>query len=99
MNQTDIMPAPEINVPVLPHSKWEREHHEFQNLLPSLLKTHRGKYVAIHNGKLVGAGDEQARVALEAYSNWGYVPIYVGLVTDNPQPIRIASPRLPRADA
>jgi hypothetical protein len=97
MNQTDIMPAPEIGIAFVPDAKWEREYRAIVHLLPSLLPTYCDKFVAIHNGKVVGSGDDQAEVALAAYSQWGYVPIYVGLVSDVPQPaVRVASPRLHR---
>jgi hypothetical protein len=99
MSQIDIIPAPEICVPTIPPSKWQREHEEFLRLLPALLATHRGKFVAVHDGKVVGSGEDQTEVALQAYSEWGYVPIFVGLVTDSPPPfVRIASPRQPRTN-
>jgi hypothetical protein len=100
MNQVDIIPAPEISELVIPQSKWDREHREFLRLLPTLLPTHRGQYVAIHDGKVVGSGEDQIKVALRAYSEWGYVPIFVGLVTDSPQAVaRVASPRQPRVNS
>ena len=95
MIETTAMPAPEIYSVAFSNTKWDREYREFLRLLPSLLLTHRGKFVAIHDGRVVETGDDHARVALDAYARWGYVPMYVGLVTDAPQPVvRIASPRL-----
>jgi hypothetical protein len=100
MSQTHIMPAPEIYPTVVPESKWEREHRAFLRLLPSLLATHRDKFVAVHDGKVVGSGDDQTEVALSAYAQWGYVPIFVGRVSEVPQPpTRVASPRLHRPDS
>jgi hypothetical protein len=96
MSETDILPAPEIesSAPVEP-SKWEREKRAFRRLLPDLLKTHRGQYVAIHNEQVVGSGPDQFELARESYQRFGYVPIYVGLITDEPaRPVRIPSPRL-----
>jgi hypothetical protein len=99
MNQADIIPAPEISALAIPPSKWDRERCEFLRLLPTLLATHRGQFVAIHDGRVVGSGDDQIQVALQAYSEWGYVPIFVGLVTDSPQAVaRVASPRHPRVN-
>jgi hypothetical protein len=95
MIQSDIMPAPQIDAVAFSTTKWNREYREFLRLLPSLLPTHRGQFVAIHDGNVVETGDDQTKVALSAYAKWGYIPMYVGLVTDTPEPlIRIASPRL-----
>jgi hypothetical protein len=95
MNETKTLPAPVIDFntpatskePHKPHPKWEREYQAFQKLLPQLLETYRDKYVAIHEEKVVESGDDLVSVALRAYKNYGYVPILVDLVTDQPKPI------------
>jgi hypothetical protein len=99
MSQADILPAPVLPRPV--QDKWRREQQAFRRLLPELLKTHLGQYVAVHEGQVVDSGDDQLAVAGRAYAQFGYVPIYVGLVTDQPIPVsRIPSPRvLPNEDA
>jgi len=85
MNQPEILPAPQIEAPIPAEaSKWEREKQAFRLLLPSLLLDHRGQYVAIHDGQVVGSGPDQIALARDAYRRFGYVPIYVGLVTDQP---------------
>jgi hypothetical protein len=95
MNDTEIMAAPVINLPVKMPTKFEREMAAFHRLLPALLKDYRNRYVAIHDEKVVGSGDNIVEVAKKAYKEFGYQPIYVDLVTDEPQnPIRIASPRI-----
>jgi hypothetical protein len=82
-------------LPTPPENKWRREQSAFRRLLPELLKTHRNQYVAIHEGTVVESGDDKLAVARRAYARWGYVPIYVSLVTDEPQPvIRMRSLRL-----
>ena len=90
-----------INVQFAPHreprNKWERERAAFLDLLPTFLPDYRGKYVAIHDGAVAAVADDPIAAAMEAYTKHGYVPIHVGLVTDQPQPlIRIPSPRLPK---
>ena len=67
-----------------PSDKWKREKDAFQRLLPVLLTTHRGQYVAIHEGQVVDAGTDQLDVAMRVLSRIGNVPIHVGLVTDHP---------------
>jgi hypothetical protein len=77
-----------------PETKFQKERRAFQALLPILLPTHRDKYVAIHNGEVVESGDDRISVVERAYDNYGYIPIYVGLVTDQPiPPVRLPSVR------
>ena len=45
--------------------------------------------------RVIAEGPDQIEVAKQAYARAGYVPIYVGLVTNEPpRPVRIPSPRL-----
>ncbi len=93
MIQLDALPAPVLPLPL--KDKWRHEQEAFRRLLPELLKTHRNQYVAIHAGKVVESGPDKLAVAERAYAQFGYVPIYVSHVTDQPQlPCRIPSPRL-----
>jgi nicotinamide riboside kinase len=66
MNQTDVIPAPQITPVVVPNSKWEQERRAFAELLPELLSTHRDNFVAIHGGAVVGSGDDRTEVAMAA---------------------------------
>ncbi len=93
MSESEMLPAPVLPTP--PETKWRREYRAFLKLQPQLLATHRGKYVAVHEGQVVESGDDNIAVAMRAYERFGYVPIYVQLVTDEPpEVIRIPSPRL-----
>jgi hypothetical protein len=97
---TQLVTIPPPSLPTPPESKWRREQQAFRQLLPELLKTHRGRYVALHEGQVVESGDDKLAVAGRAYARFGYVPIYVSLVTDAPAPlVRIPTPRIlsPRA--
>lgn len=90
MVDTQIMPAPDVAPSATPLDKLEREAIAFGRLLPSLLPQYRNRYVAIHEGKVVGSGDDLVTVARAAYAKLGYQPVYVDLVTDGPtQPARI----------
>jgi hypothetical protein len=98
MSSTDLLPAPTL--PLQPEDKWRKEQRAFHRLLPELLRTHRDQFVAIHEEKLVESGWDKLEVAGRAYARFGYVPIFVSLVTDEPpKPIRIPSPRLLRDGA
>ncbi|HEY2156277.1 MAG TPA: DUF5678 domain-containing protein [Isosphaeraceae bacterium] len=96
MSDTTIHDAPDLSLGEPQDDAWRRDQRAFADMLPSLLATHRGQYVAVHDGKVVASGPALVEVALEAYGRVGYVPVYVDLVTDQlQQPARIPSPRLP----
>ncbi len=76
------LPAPEL-------PKGEREYRAFLRLLPELLVTHRGKYVAVHNGQVVDSDTDDVALILRVQAKVGYVPIHVGLVTDFQPLVRI----------
>jgi hypothetical protein len=95
MSEAIIYPAPDLDLRSTPETPYERERRAFREMLPELLKTHFGQYVTIHEGRIVASGPDEIAVAMEAYSRVGYVPLYLGHVTDEPQrPARIPSPRI-----
>ncbi len=53
MSETITTPIFDVSVPVPALSKGEREHRAFLHMLPGLLATHRGKYVAVHEGQVM----------------------------------------------
>jgi len=67
----------------------------YWRLLPTLVSQYRDQYVAIHEGQVVASGTNQVELALRVYRQFGYVPIYVGLVSDEPwRMFRLPSPRV-----
>jgi hypothetical protein len=91
----ETLPAPVLQAP--PEDKFHKELQAFHRLLGELLQTHRGQYVAIHEGQVVDSGPDKLDVADRVYERFGYIPILVTLVADRPlKPIRIPSPRLIR---
>ena len=101
MNKIETLPAPELRfAPQVDATqvddKWEWERRAFLRMLPDLLVSYRDQFVAVHQGQVVVSGRDKISVALQAYREHGHVPIYVGLVSDQPpQPARIPSPRTP----
>jgi hypothetical protein len=73
--------------------KFQRERAAFYRLLPELLKTHRGKVVAIHDEKVLVVGDDNVQVGLEAYRRVGYVALYVERVEETRPVYRLRGPR------
>jgi hypothetical protein len=95
MNEVHTPPPPNLQSEPIASADREVERRAFLRLLPTLLPTHRGQYVAVYHQGVVAAGPDQVDVAKTAYSQAGYVPIYVGLVTDErAQPVRLPSLRL-----
>jgi hypothetical protein len=84
MNQNSTEKTFEVVIPPPELSKGEREYRAFLRLLPELLRTHEGKYVAIHDGKVVDTDDDDIALVDRVHDRVGYVPIHVGLVTDRP---------------
>jgi hypothetical protein len=86
MSQIDPAEAPPFQVRLDPPStKFARERAAFFRLLPQLLTTHRGQYVAIHEERPVESGAERLEVAMRVLSRVGNADIFVGLVTDEPE--------------
>ena len=81
----------EDDLPHPPRNKFEREYQAFLKLRPGLLKTHRDKYVAIHEGAVVDSGDDNLELALRVYAKYGHVPIYIDQVTEQRRVERIPS--------
>ena len=79
--------------------KFEREKAAFHRLLPELLTTHRGQYVAIHDEQVVETGTDKVAVVMATFRRVGAVPIFVELVTEVPRVVRILSPRVVRREA
>jgi hypothetical protein len=97
MSEVAILPAPEIESAEAAETAWERERRAFFQLLPSLLKSHPGQYVAVHDGAVIARGSDRISVTLDAYQQVGYVPLYVGLVGEAPRRrVRLPSPRVLR---
>ena len=86
MNETTTFPAPVV-LPGPLRTKWQREYQAFLRLLPYLLTTYGGRFVAIHDGQVVDSGDDKLALARRVFAKVGNVDIHVGLVTDEPEAV------------
>lgn len=97
-SQTTTQPTITVELPTPSRSKWQREYEAFQHMLPQLLQTHRGQYVAVHEGRVIESGTDPVDVTFRALSRVGNVDVHVGHVTDEPKPVyrsgvrRVVSP-------
>ncbi len=99
MSDVSTPPTFEVTIPVPQLSKGEREYQAFLRMLPDLLRTHRGQYVAIHDGQVVDAAADDIVLVQRVHARVGYVPIHVGLVTDQPAVVRVPHYREYRPEA
>jgi len=98
MSDTSAPTTFEVALPSPERSKGEREYRAFLGLLAELLRTHRGQYVAIHDGQVVDADADDIALVRRVHARIGYVPIHVGLVTDRPPVVRVPHYREYRRD-
>jgi hypothetical protein len=86
VNPTTSTTTFEVHLPQPERPKCERERLAFLRLLPGLLATHRGEYVAIHEEKVVDSGPDAAELAARAVRRFK-ADIYVGLVSEEAEPV------------
>jgi hypothetical protein len=86
-SETATLTSPAFHWPPPPRTKWEREYFAFQRLLPQLLLTKRGQYVAVHEQRVIDTDRDEMALIGRVLAKIGNVDIHVGLVTDQPEPI------------
>ncbi len=84
-NQTVTFAPPEIPVP--PLTKWEREYRAFRRLLPQLLQTAPGKFVAIHEELVVDSDSDDKALFMRVIRRIGNVDFHLGRASEEPEPI------------
>jgi PHD/YefM family antitoxin component YafN of YafNO toxin-antitoxin module len=68
----------------------------FQRLLSELLKTHKGKFVAVFHGQIVDVDSDLGTLARRVYKKYGYQPIYMDEVLEEPRVYEFPSPEIIR---
>ena len=68
----------------------------FEQMEPSLLATHQGKYVAIRNRQLIDSDENKMTLIKRVYEESGYGPVYVHKVGEPSRVAKLASPRVVR---
>jgi hypothetical protein len=82
MNDPGTVTVFTVELPSPQLTKAEREYRAFRRLLPQLLKTHEGQFVAIHNETVVDCGDEEIGLAERVWDKVGYLPLHIGFVSE-----------------
>lgn len=78
---------------------FEQEKEVFERLKLELLEKHRGQYVVVRGGKVVLFGSNKTELARQAYQQFGYGPLYIGLVQREPESVHIPTPKVSRRTA
>jgi hypothetical protein len=89
MSETIANPIFEVSMPVPVLPKAEQEYRAFLRLLPGLLGSHRGKYVAVHEGQVIDSDTSDIVLIQRVHAKIGYLPIYVGLISEERQVARL----------
>jgi len=72
------------------------EMDAYQQMLPELIKTHRGEWVAVHHGQIVALAPERSEV-IQLVQERRYDPVYIDRVHEQLRAVDI--PHVERADA
>jgi hypothetical protein len=56
MSEVTTLPAPDLGLKETTHFAWENEQRAFLRLLPTLLATHQGQYLAVYDGRVIAEG-------------------------------------------
>ncbi|HZZ78572.1 MAG TPA: hypothetical protein VFE62_08640 [Gemmataceae bacterium] len=83
MSDVVVQPILDVKLPALPLPKGEREYRAFLRLLPGLMQSHHGKFVAVHNEQVIDSDSDDIALIQRVHAKIGYVPIHVGLVAES----------------
>ncbi len=63
--------------------KWKEEIAAYDAMWPELLKTHKGKWVAVHGGKIVDIDRSREKLITRVYAQFSRrTPIYIEQVVE-----------------
>ncbi|GEM_PF-2685577 len=91
--QVQVFEAPQLNLPKMDDDPWLRDERTFFMKLPELLKTLRGKWVAVYNDQIVEVGDTRREVLLRFVEKFPDAEVYIQLVDEEIPVGKMLSPR------
>jgi hypothetical protein len=80
------------------NTEFEKQWQVLQAMMPQLLKTHLGQWVAIVDQKMVSAGVTWESVLNDVLARFGNVPMCIHEVLEKPRIYKIESPRIIRRE-
>lgn len=92
-------PAPDAPVPGWPYYRpadpaVAAEYDAFWCLFPTLLASHKGRYVAVYQGRVIDTGDDLGSVSRRVRALHGGAPVYVARVCDGSEMVRVGGIRV-----
>ncbi len=84
-----------VKSPVATDEVFERNRSAYLAMKPDLLKTHRGEFVAFHDGKLVDSDVDESSLVERVYVKYKG-GLYFQLIDETEHVYHIRSPHLPR---
>ena len=74
----------------------QKEKQALYKMKPDLISdpTYSGKYVAVHDGKIIGVSNDWSSLAEKTYAKFGYIPILIEKIQPVPSKIRLGRPRV-----
>ena len=72
------------------------EIEAYERMKPELLKTHKGLFVAIFNGKFIDSDTDESKLAERVYSQHGYRTMLITEVEETPKVYQMGGPQLVR---
>ena len=92
-NYQEVLDSPKSTIPRIKDDQWLREEKSFFRQLPELLKTKRGKWVAIHQEQAVEIGDSLREVFLSVRKRYPKTEVYFQLVDEKLSVFKMVSPQ------
>jgi hypothetical protein len=92
-DQVQVFEAPQLPIPKIEDDPWLRDERAFFFMLPELLRTLRGKWVAVYNEEVVEIGDTHREVLLRFYEKFPKTEVYIQLVDEKLPVAKMLSPR------
>ncbi len=93
--QEQIFDAPVLSfaTPTTKEDRWLREQRAFFRMLPGLLKTHRGKWVAVYGEEVIEVGASMQSVLHKVRERLPKGELYIQLVDEKLPAVKMLSPR------
>ena len=92
-DEDQVFEAPQLPIPKVEADPWLRDERTFFLKLPELLKTLRGKWVAIYNEQVVEVGDTRRAVLLRFVEKFPEAEVYIQLVDEELPVVKMLSPQ------
>ena len=75
------------------HEEWvaaiKREQRQFDKMLPTLLESFDGEYVALYRGEVVGHNSDDSELYGDMLAKLGYVPFLIQRASREPEILEI----------